>query len=53
MEKIREYSKEHDAIREDQMALLFLYCFDLLGDYSKQTSGEIRAMIYEMIDEIE
>lgn len=51
--EVRKYSREHDELREDQIAFLFLHCFNLLGEYSKRTSGEIRAMIYEMIDEIE
>lgn len=45
-------SKEQENLREDQIALLFLYCFDLLGEYSQYTSGEIRLMLYEMEDSI-
>lgn len=48
--KGRKYSKKHKQMREDQMAMLFLYCFDLLGEYSKKTSGEIRVMLHEMED---
>lgn len=50
---IKMCSKEQENLREDQIALLFLYCFDLFDDYSKYTSGEIRAMLYEMEDSIE
>jgi hypothetical protein len=50
--KSKKYSKEHDKMREDQIALLFLYCFDLLGEFNRYTSGEIRAMLYEMEDAI-
>lgn len=39
-------------IREDQIAMLFLICFNLIDDYTKLTSGEIRSLWYEMEDEI-
>lgn len=50
---IKDYSKEYKELREDQVALMFLICFNLIDDNSKYTSGEIRSMVYDMIDAIE
>lgn len=50
---IKKYSIEHEDLREDQIALMFLICFNLIDDNSKYTSGEIRSMVYDMIDAIE
>lgn len=51
--KNKKCLKCRNSLREEQLALLFLYCFDLFDDYSKYTSGEIRSMVYDMIDAIE
>lgn len=50
---IKDYSKEYKGFREDQVALMFLICFNLIDDNSKYTSGEIRSMVYDMMDAIE
>jgi hypothetical protein len=39
--------------KDDKMLMLFLSCFNLLDDYTKLTSGQIRKCWYEMEDAIE
>jgi hypothetical protein len=36
--------------KDDKMLMLFLSCFNLLDDYTKLTSGQIRKCWYEMED---
>lgn len=38
--------------KNDKMLMLFLSCFNLIDDYTRLTSGQIRKCWYEMEDAI-
>lgn len=48
MKKIRKKK----FIQDEQITVTYLFFFDILGDYSKLSSGEIRSILYEIEDNI-
>ena len=48
-EKIEEILREYQD-REARASVAFFLCFNLLEDYSKYTSGEIRKAVYDALD---
>ena len=51
-EKIEKILNENTTDREKRTKLMFFLCFNLLEDYSKQSSGELRKMVYDALDSL-
>lgn len=49
-EKIEKILNENTTDQEKRTKLMFFLCFNLLEDYSKQSSGELRKIIYDTLD---
>lgn len=49
-EKIEKILNENTTDQEKRTKLMFFLCFNLLEDYSKQSSGELRKTIYDTLD---
>ena len=49
-EKIEKILNENTTDREKRTKLMFFLCFNLLEDDSKQSSGELRKMVYDALD---
>lgn len=51
-DKIEEILSANISDREKRARLMFFVCFNLLEDDSKYTSGELRKIVYDALDEL-
>lgn len=49
-EKIKEILNENTTDREKRTKMMFFLCFNLLEDNNKQSSGELRKIVYDALD---
>ena len=49
-EKINKILNSDISEKEKRAKLMFFLCFNLLEDYNKQSSGELRKIVYDALD---
>lgn len=52
-DKIEEFIRKSDDKREARTSLMFIACYNLLDDNCPYTSGQIREMIMDALDNME